>query len=283
MSNDDLQTMEAEKISAIEICQFFGVPPHLVFLLDRATFSNIEHQGIEYKTLHLSPWATRIEQAVESHFESDDPYYVEFLMDALLRGDTQTRYDAYTKALGGRGFLTVNEVRRKEEMEPIEGGDELPPPPNQSVPADGEETEEKPLKAKTETEPEVLSPIQQPVQVAAINWKPLIADAAKRIVDREFNAISTRASKANEARDLFNGWVSEWYAKHVQYVSECVQPLAMAAGVEILESDSLAYCESQADEIGRAADVPMLLAEWDDNKAERIAYNLEQKLCMSKS
>jgi hypothetical protein len=254
-----------------------------VFLLDRATFSNIEHQGIEYKTLHLSPWVTRIEQAIESHFDSSDPYYVEFLMDALLRGDTQTRYDAYTKALGGRGFLTVNEVRRKEEMEPIEGGDELPPPPNQSVPADGEETEEEPLEVETETEPEVSTPMQQPVQVAAFNWRPLIADAAKRIVDREINAISTRASKANEARDLFNGWVSEWYAKHVQYVSECVQPLAMAAGVEIPEWETRFYCESQADEIGRAADVPMLLAEWDDSKAERIAYNLEQKLCMSKS
>lgn len=277
MSNDDLQTMEAEKISAIEICQFFGVPPHLVFLLDRATFSNIEHQGIEYKTLHLSPWAIRIEQAIESHFASEDPYYVEFLMDALLRGDTKTRYEAYAAALGGRAFATVNEVRRKEGMEPIEGGDELPPPPNQSIPAEG-------TPAKTESEPEVSVPAPPPVEVSKpFNWKPLAGDAAKRIVDREVKGIGTRASKADEDRGLFNGWVSEWYARHVQYVSECVQPLATAAGVTIPESDFRTYCEEQAAEIGRSSNVPVLLDEWDEHKATRIAFNLEQKLCMSKS
>jgi hypothetical protein len=95
--------------------------------------------------------------------------------------------------------------------------------------------------------------------------------------------IGTRASKADEARDLFNGWVSEWYAKHVQYVSECVQPLATAAGVTIPESDFRTYCEEQAAEIGRSANVPVLLDEWDEHKATRIAFNLEQKLCMSKS
>jgi hypothetical protein len=287
MSNDDLQTIEAERISAIEICQFFGVPPHLVFLLDRATFSNIEHQGIEYKSLHLQPWAVRFEQAIESHFYPTDPFYVEFLMDALLRGDTQSRYEAYSKALGGRAFMTINEARRKEGWEPIEGEDEIPPPPNASLSEGGDDetprSDSEREAADTGDDDERVGAIPAPPVVRLVDWGPLAKDAAIRIVDRELIGLKARAAKANDDRSLFNAWVSEWYARHRSIVTEVVSPLFQTAHVQLPEDMAAAYCDLQAEIVGKAADVASLLNQWKETKAGIIANQLEQMLCTSES
>lgn len=286
MSNEDLQVIEAERISAIEICQFFGVPPHLVFLLDRATFSNIEHQGIEYKSLHLQPWAVRFEQAIESHFDPTDPFYVEFLMDALLRGDTQSRYEAYSKALGGRAFMTINEARRKEGWEPIEGEDEIPPPPNASLPGDGgSEAEDEQEAVDDGDDDEQVQADPSPVQLDAprIDWSPLALDAATRIVERELIGLKARSAKANDDRMLFNAWVSEWYARHQSIVLEIVTPLFKTAGVQLPDQLASSYCDLQSATVAKAADVPVLLSQWRVNKAGIIANQLETLICTSTS
>ena len=49
-----------------EIARAFGVPPHLIGDLDKATFSNIEHQAIEFAQYSLQPWMTQIEQAINA-------------------------------------------------------------------------------------------------------------------------------------------------------------------------------------------------------------------------
>lgn len=121
---EDSQFLETRAFQTTEIARMFRVPPHLIADLSKATFSNIEHQSIEYVTHTIRPWCVRIEQAINSALLSESDrkqgYFVEFLLDGLLRGDIQARYNAYKTGINN-GFLSANDVRRMENM------DELPP------------------------------------------------------------------------------------------------------------------------------------------------------------
>ena len=118
----DAQVVERLKLSVTEICRIFRVPPHKVMDLDRATFSNIEQQSISYVIDAIRPWAVRWEQAINSKLLGEE-YFAEHLIDALMRGDITSRYGAY--AVGRQwGWLSINDIRSLENMNPIsEGGD----------------------------------------------------------------------------------------------------------------------------------------------------------------
>src|SRR5690606_37411070 len=92
---------------------------------ERATFSNIEEQQLDYVSSALSAWLTRWEQAVLTQLmlpEERQRYFPEHLVDALLRGNSAARYAAY--AIGRQwGWLSANDVRERENMNPVEGGD----------------------------------------------------------------------------------------------------------------------------------------------------------------
>jgi HK97 family phage portal protein len=93
--------------------------------LDRATFSNIEHQSIEFVQHTLRPWIVRYEQAIYKCLLSKEErytYYAKFNVDGLLRGDYQSRMQGY--AIGRQnGWLSANDIRELEDMNPIEDGD----------------------------------------------------------------------------------------------------------------------------------------------------------------
>lgn len=107
----------------------FQVPPHLVQDLKRSTFNNIEHQGIAFVQYSLMPWIIRIEKGIIKDLlleEEQDVYFPKFNVDGLMRGDYQSRMNAY--AIGvGNGFMSPNDVRRLENMDLIPhdlGGDD---------------------------------------------------------------------------------------------------------------------------------------------------------------
>lgn len=133
LSAVDSQFIETRKMSPIEICQFIRVPPHKVQILDRATFSNIEHQSQEYYTDTLLPWFTRYEQAawrdLLTEEEKNTDYYFKFLKESVLQADTLTRYRAHQIGIQ-QGFLNRNEVRGMEDKPPFEGGDDYLTPMN---------------------------------------------------------------------------------------------------------------------------------------------------------
>lgn len=132
MSNNDAQFLELRKFQVIEICRIFRVPPHLVMDLDRATFSNVEEQGIEFIQYSLRPWLIRYEQSMNNTLlnpEERKKYFVEHKVEGLLRGNTQARYEAYSKAFNN-GFMNINEIRNLENMNPITDGDKYYRPLN---------------------------------------------------------------------------------------------------------------------------------------------------------
>lgn len=134
---EEAQFIETRKFQLQDIARWYRVPPHMIGDLERATFSNIEHQGLEFVTHTLRPWLVRFEQEITrklfptSSSGRPSPYYVEFNVDGLLRGDIKSRYDAY--AVGRNwGWLSVNDIRAKENMNPLPDGDQYLVPLNMS-------------------------------------------------------------------------------------------------------------------------------------------------------
>jgi HK97 family phage portal protein len=115
---DEAQFLATRKFSILEVARIFRVPPHLLADLDRATFSNIEHQSIEYLNFCITPMLKKIEQEFNKKliFENDKGgTYFEFNTTALLRGDSKARAEYYAK-LFSVGAISPNEIRRKENM-----------------------------------------------------------------------------------------------------------------------------------------------------------------------
>lgn len=130
---EQAQFIESRKMQKDEIAMIFRVPPHMIASLDRATFSNIEHQSVEFVTFTLRPILTRIEKAIYRDLlttSGKETHFVKFNAMALLRGDSTARANYYKAGLGTTqqpGWLTQNDVRELEDMNPIEGGDALTP------------------------------------------------------------------------------------------------------------------------------------------------------------
>lgn len=125
---NDAQALESRKFEIVEICRLFGVPPHKVFDLERATFSNIEQQNIEYVQESISPMSVRLEQTIYKDLltvRERETLYAKFNVNALLRGDSAARTVYYHNARQD-GWMNVNDIRELEDMDRVpaeEGGD----------------------------------------------------------------------------------------------------------------------------------------------------------------
>ena len=124
----DAQMLEMRKFNVTEIARIFRIPPHMIGDLEHATFSNIEHQSLEFVKYTLTPWMVRWEQSMDRRLLNDyekRDYYIQFNPEGLLRGDLQSRNNAYAVARQN-GWMSANDIRRKEGMDliPAElGGD----------------------------------------------------------------------------------------------------------------------------------------------------------------
>ena len=136
MTNVDAEFVTNRKLSRSEIAAIFRVPAHKIGIMDNATFSNIEHQSLEYVTDTLMPIARRWEQTLNVTLlrESEQAeYYFEFNFDALLRGDLKSRYEAY--GIGRQwGWLSANDILKLENLNGIgDAGDEYLRPANMTL------------------------------------------------------------------------------------------------------------------------------------------------------
>ena len=125
MSNNDAQFLETRKFSRSEIASLFRIPPHMIGDLEKATFSNIEQQSLDFVIHTMTPWAERWESSIESVLllSGDADLEVEFDFANLLRGDRTARA-LFLKAGINDGWMTRNEARISEGMNPIDGLDE---------------------------------------------------------------------------------------------------------------------------------------------------------------
>jgi HK97 family phage portal protein len=135
ISPQDAQLLESRKFQIAEIARVFRVPLHMLGELDKATFSNIEHQSLEFVIHTIRPWCERIEQTITRDLigkPGQSKYFAEFNLDALLRGDLSSRYTAYGMAIKD-GWMSRNEARTKENMNPADGLDDFMTPLNMAM------------------------------------------------------------------------------------------------------------------------------------------------------
>ncbi|EAV3687736.1 phage portal protein [Salmonella enterica] len=123
--NEKAQLLQSRQWTFNAICALYKIPPHMVQMLERSTNNNIEHQGLQFVMYTLLAWLKRHEAAMMRDLllpsERRD-LYIEFNVSSLLRGDQKSRYESY--ALGRQwGWLSVNDIRRMENMPPVKGGD----------------------------------------------------------------------------------------------------------------------------------------------------------------
>jgi HK97 family phage portal protein len=158
MPLEDAQFLESRVFAIGDIARWFNLPPHKLKELSRATFSNIEHQQVEFVQDTMRPWAVRWEQHLAWKLLSEEErrtLFAEFSLDGLLRGDTKSRMEAY-KLMRDVGAINADEIRAKENINPIGGlaGSMYWRPLNMGDAAKKQEAPAKPKEPTKEEEPE---------------------------------------------------------------------------------------------------------------------------------
>lgn len=235
---EDAQFLETRKFQITDIARIFRVPPHMLADLERATFSNIEHQGIEFVSHSIRPWLVNYEQEIYRSLMTPPErkkFKAEFNVDGLLRGDIVSRYQAYAQGRQN-GWLSANDVRRRENMNPIEGGDTYLIPLNM-IPADqaGDglrsmhiqpDGSVKVLPNEVRENAVVFSQEERSARSAAtrrrlmLSYRSLFEETAGRIIRRESNDIRRAARKIFKTRTYadFESWLDDFFAEHEEFV-----------------------------------------------------------------
>lgn len=128
----DSEFLESRKLTNLDICRAFGVPPTVAGILDHGTYSNVESESRALVVRCIAPMAKRIEQAMTVALlppSSRKTLFIEHDLAGLLRGDLKGRYEAYR--IGREwGWINANEIRGWENLPNIDGGDEYLTPLN---------------------------------------------------------------------------------------------------------------------------------------------------------
>lgn len=131
MTAEDAQLIATRQFQVIDIARIFGVPPHMIGESEKTSSwgSGVEAMSINFVKYTLQRHLTKIEQEINRKlFPRTTRWFAEFSVDGLQRGDSAARSTFYKNALGGAGspgYMTPNEIRRMENLPPIDGGDQL--------------------------------------------------------------------------------------------------------------------------------------------------------------
>ncbi len=312
----DAQFIEGRKFQVEEIARIFRVPPHLIASLDRSTFSNIENQSIEFVTHCIRPWAVRWEQELLCQLflpSERNQFFAAFLLDGLLRGDTESRYRAY--AIGRQwGWLSADDIRELEDMNPIpEGrGDSYLIPLNMmSAPKKLSETQNNNISSlmieKRDTNFESTRKVRKKL-IKSVS--PLFIDTLTRIIRREEADILRYAKKVGE-KNLISTFLDTFYnTEHPDYVIKTAKSVFTYLGEQsadvaadmigdtvpdvdvfvssILSSFTSGYCFSAkkylqnllltTDEKDIIPEFERVFEEWKENKTKKIKEHLVYRI-----
>lgn len=125
MNPEAAQMLESRSFSIEEICRWFRVPPFMVGHTSKQSSwaSSLEGMNLQFLTHTLRPLLVNIEQEISRCLlNGEEDLFAEFSVEGLLRADSAGRAAYYTSALQN-GWMSRNDVRRLENMPPIEGGD----------------------------------------------------------------------------------------------------------------------------------------------------------------
>lgn len=293
---EDAQFLETRKFQVNEIARIFRVPPHMIGDLDRATFSNVEQQSIDFVVHTLRPWLKRWEQTIRvklfSPAERQAGFYSEFLIDGLLRGDTKSRFESYAIARQW-GWMSADDIREKENQNPLpDGQGEIYLVPLNMVPADQASEpaqESEPPPDRTDHNIKLTRQLDQRIRVRD-SHRPVFLAAANRLVTKEVKRIRSNGLRAKD----WNEWAEKFYHDHRGAVVAAMGPPieSMADAIFSIVSDGLprtgsfdqfvrSYVSGMSDRYVKAGlgqlhsmkpeQIKDRMSEWKDVRAESFA------------
>lgn len=211
--NEDAQFLQTRVFQVEEIARWYRIPNMMLNMSGaNSTYASVEAYGLQFVIYTLYPWLVRWEKAVSMQLllESErEKYFAEHIMAAILRGDTTSRFAAYGT---GRqwGWLSVNDIRDLENMNPIDGGDVYLQPSN-------------------------MVNANDPMKIQR-SYLPVLADSIARVLRREGNDVRAAVARvlAKQGAESFVDWMGEFYREHqgwmVQQLTPTMRSLAEMIG-----------------------------------------------------
>lgn len=287
---EDAQFLQTRQFQVTDIARWFGIPPHMLGEMGRATWNNVEQLAIEFVTYTLRPYLIRIEQEINRKLLRDEPdLYVKFNVDALLRGDSAARFARYEIA-HRIGMYNINDMLEMEDRNPID--DEL-----------GElrfvqanmQTLENASQAKPAAQPAATKPAadtpdpadnadETPVSERVL--LVMLRDVFGRTVYRE--TIALRRIFAKEPDKIADG-IAKFYRDHEASLARDIGPAAECAaqllGVAVAVPDEAKRIVSESRTIllgllagnHSASAMEELLTAWDQYRANNLASDLIER------
>lgn len=215
MTAADAEFLMTRKFGVTEMARFLNIQPHLLKDLERATFANIEHQGLEFLQYTMMPYFVNWEQAIlRDLITQKKRFFAEFLVDGLVRADIKTRYEAYGSGINS-GFMTRNQAREKENWNRITGLDA--PLVDQN-------------KAIVDPSGKII-PINQPEpgpdirrnENMAQRYEQLMRSGLERVMRKEASAALKAWERCGRDKDKFCEWADKFYAEHESFAADVLQ------------------------------------------------------------
>jgi HK97 family phage portal protein len=125
VENDKAQFIDSRRMAVEDVARAFNIPPHLLGLPGTNTYSSVEQNNIAFVTHTLRPIVQKLESAFTPLMVNEPggtTAFIKFTLDGLLRGDANSRFTAYSTGLQA-GYLTINDIRRLEDLPPVDGGE----------------------------------------------------------------------------------------------------------------------------------------------------------------
>lgn len=277
---EDAQFLETRRFQLAEVARVYGVPLDMLAEPGGATGNITELQGIRFVTHTLRPWLVRFEQTIKQRLllaRERSQFKVEFLVDGLLRGDVQSRYQAYATARQN-GWMSANEIRALENFNPVEGGDVYLVPLNM-VPADAVAAQpvqpampgaptptagSGPARSERRADPAITAARRKGLMKSQYG---VLADVAQRLARREVADVRRAARKMLARSDEHGGqafldWCEEFYRDWPGIVDSTFAPA--------LDAYAALMAGNVADELLRAPEEPPDTSEFQAAYRQRL-------------
>jgi HK97 family phage portal protein len=242
MSAEDAQFVQSRDFQVRDFCRWLNLSETMLRIALRPPYTTPEHVLLEFHNVTMWPWVIRWESILNGDLVDDsEQFFVEFNMDSVHRADLATRGGFYASGIQN-GYLSRNEVRQKENLEPVPGLDEY------LVPANLQSQE------AAEPTPTNLGPARQDrADEPDARTTRLVRAAARWALKRELAAIRAEATPRKLGDpSAWHTWVDGFYARHAAY-------LAQALGLE-LEAVRPYITHHRAELL---AEGPAILASWE--------------------
>jgi HK97 family phage portal protein len=259
LNADDAQLLATREFQRSEIAGWYRVPAHKINDLTHATFSNVEHLGMEFVTDALMPWAVRWEQELNRMLFASYKYFAEFKMDVFMRGDMASRYAAYSV---GRqwGWFSANDVRALENMNPLPDG-----------------------KGDIYMMPMNMIPSGQ-IAVPAVGRsvvEPVLSDAFDHIAKRESEDVLKEARKLLAVSDVqgFSSWLADYMVTSLETfvkqrlsapIASTIRAIGNGNGVDAATVEAFAAVQARRYSLSEGAALMIRVVQAESEKQDLV-------------